>query len=67
MCSENRYNGDSGSVGLELLVNITEVEEKALAVEQAVAEGYFSLEEALSVYKITEQEYMNYSLSKIQR
>src|ERR1035437_883269 len=64
MYSETKYQGDDGSVGLELLANITEVEERARVVEQAVAEGYFNFEEALSLYKITEQEYMTYFLLK---
>lgn len=64
MYSEHKYRGDDGSVGLELLANITEVEEKARVVEQAVAEGYFTFEEALSLYKISQSEYMAYFLLK---
>lgn len=66
MYSENKYQGDDGSAGLELLANITEVEERAIAVEQAVSEGYFTFEEAFSLYKITQQEYMTYFLLKRQ-
>ncbi len=64
MYSETKYQGDDGSVGLELLANISQVEERSRVVEQAVAEGYFNFEEALSLYKITEQEYMTYFLLK---
>jgi hypothetical protein len=63
MFSENNH-GDSGSVGLELLASITEIEERARVVEQAVAEGYFGFQEALTLYKVTEREYMAYLLLK---
>ena len=39
-------HGDSGSAGFELLANITEMEERARAVEQAVEDGYFGFQEA---------------------
>lgn len=49
--------GDSDSVGEELLDGISELEERARVVSKAVKEGYFTLEEALMLYKITLREY----------
>lgn len=54
------FQGDDGSVGLDLFSNVSEIEERARCVEQSVTEGYFNFDEALSIYKITKEEYMVY-------
>ena len=64
MYSGDNNKGDDGSVGVELLSNVSELEERGRVVEKAVSEGYFSLADALSVYKISEQEFMTYLLLK---
>ena len=60
----NKYNGDDVSVGEELLLGISEIEERARVVEKAVKEGYFTIEQALSLYNVTEIEYLAFSLIK---
>jgi hypothetical protein len=57
------YSCDDGSIGEELLSNIPEIEEKCRAVRQAVAEKYFSLDEALEIYKVTSEEYGDFLLN----
>lgn len=64
MYLESKYKGDDGSVAEELLMGVSEIEERARVVDKAVREGYFSLEEALSLYKVSEIEYLAYSLVK---
>ncbi len=64
MYSETKYKGDDYSVGEELLMDITELEEKAKVVEKSVSEGYFTLEQALSLYRVSEIEYLAYALLK---
>jgi hypothetical protein len=64
MYSEAKHKGDHDSVGEELLIDIPELEERAKVVEKAVKEGYFTLEEALSLYKVSEIEYLAYALLK---
>jgi len=64
MSGDRKYDGDSGSVGEELIVNVSELEEMGAVVDKAVHEGYFSLPEALSAYRLTEIEYVAYLLLK---
>jgi hypothetical protein len=64
MYSDHNYTGDADSVGEELLAGVPELEEKGQVVDQAVEEGYFSLDQALSIYKLSEVEYMTYLLLK---
>jgi hypothetical protein len=55
---------DHGSVGEELMINVSELEETGAVVEKAVREGYFTLPEALSAYRLSEIEYVAYLLLK---
>lgn len=64
MYSDNKYVGDHVSVAEELLAEIPELEQKCRAVDKAVGEGYFNLERALSVYNVSEIEYLPYLLLK---
>jgi hypothetical protein len=64
MSLDHKYQGDAGSVGEELLTNVSEVEEKGAVVDKAIREGYFSLQEALHAYGLSELEYLSYSLLK---
>lgn len=64
MYSEAKYKGDDYTIGEELLMDIPELEEKAKLVEKSVHEGYFTLDEALELYKVSAIEYVAYSLLK---
>ena len=64
MSSDLKYQGDSASVGEELMVNVSELEETGAVIEKAVREGYFTLPEALSAYRLSEIEYVAYLLLK---
>lgn len=65
MYLESKYSaGDAASVGEELLMGVSELEERARVVDKAVKEGYFTLDQALSSYKVSEIEYLTYSLLK---
>jgi hypothetical protein len=64
MYSESKHKGDDASVGEELLMGVSELEERGRVVEKSVKEGYFTLEQALSIYKISEIEYLAYTLIK---
>jgi len=59
-----KYKGDDSSVGLELIKNISEEEERSRAIEEAVSEGYFELDKALDLYKVTKEYYLSYLNSK---
>ena len=63
MYSDKTYHGDDGSIATELLTDVSEIEQKCIAVSTAVSEGYFLLNKALSVYKVSEIEYIAYSLA----
>jgi hypothetical protein len=54
--------GDSGTVGEELLANISELEEKCRVIKQASNEKYFSLEEALVLYGVSNEAYKNWMI-----
>ncbi|RYG49649.1 MAG: hypothetical protein EOO01_12265 [Chitinophagaceae bacterium] len=62
MYPDEKYRGDSGSVAEELLADVPDLEIKCRAVEKAVREGYFTLPDALKIYKVSETEYMPYFL-----
>lgn len=65
MYLESKYSsGDAASIGEELLMGVSELEERARVVDKAVKEGYFTLDQALSLYKVSEIEYLTYSLLK---
>jgi hypothetical protein len=64
MYLESKHTGDTASVGEELLMGVSELEERARVVEKAVKEGYFSLDQALSLYKVSAIEYFAYALIK---
>lgn len=64
MSGDRKCQGDSGSAGEELMVNISELEEKGTVVDKAVRDGYFTLAEALSAYRLSEIEYVAYLLLK---
>ena len=64
MYSDNKHYGDANSVGEELLMNVSELEQKVLVVDKAVEEGYFTLDKALSLYGVSAREYIAYLLLK---
>jgi hypothetical protein len=64
MYLENNKPGDAGYIGAELITTDLEREGRYESVEQAVQENYFPLKEALSIYKVTEMEYLAYLLLK---
>lgn len=64
MYLESKYKADADSVAEELLMGISEFEERAKVVDKAVKEGYFPLDEALSLYKVSKIEYFTYYLIK---
>jgi len=64
MYLESKYKGDDDSVAEELLMGVSELEERAFVVDKVVREGYFSLAEALTLYKISKLEYFAYFLIK---
>ena len=64
MSSNPKYQGDHGSVGEELMMNVSELEETGTVVDKVVREGYFTLPEALSAYRLSEIEYIAYQLLK---
>lgn len=64
MYSEAKHTGDHGSVGEEMLANIPLLEERARMVEKAVKDRYFRIDQALSLYKISEIEYFVYLFLK---
>ncbi len=49
--------GDDGSVGLEILQGISELEERVRTIDLAVKDKYLSLEEALVFYKVSKEDY----------
>lgn len=57
--------GDHGSVAEELFSEVTTQEEKFLAIEESVKEGYFTLHEALENYNIQEIDYLPFTLSRL--
>ncbi len=56
--------GDHGSVGEELMMNVSELEETGAVVDKVVRDEYFTLPEALAAYRLTEIEYVAYLLLK---
>lgn len=56
--------GDHGSVAKELFSNVTKLEEKYLAVEESVKEGYFTLDESINAYEVDRVEYLNWFKKK---
>jgi len=63
----DKYNfkGDHGSVAEELFSEVSTLEEKCLAVEESVAEGYFTLDEALTNYKVEHIEFLAFTLKSL--
>jgi hypothetical protein len=59
------FKGDHSSVAEELFSEVTSQEEKYLAVEESVAEGYFTLHEALEAYKVEEIEYLAFLITRL--
>jgi len=55
------YCGDDGSVGEELLAGVSDLEERCWVVEQSTKDGYLSMEEALKLYKVSEEDYKKFS------
>ena len=64
---KNKLQEEHVSVAEELLSEVPELEQKCRAAEKSVREGYFTLEEALRNYKISEIEYIPYILLKNNR
>lgn len=64
MYLEHKYQGDHGAVGEELMTSVSKLEEMGSVVEKAVSEGYFTLQEALAIYRLSEIEYVAYQLLK---
>lgn len=59
---KKNFIGEHFSVAEELLNEVPELEQKCRAVEKSVKEGYFTLNEALHNYKVSEIEYLPYLL-----
>ncbi|HZJ36728.1 MAG TPA: hypothetical protein VFD29_08890 [Gillisia sp.] len=59
-----KFKGDHSSVGEELFSEVHDQEEKFLAIEESVKEGYFTFHEALENYKIDEIDYLPFALSR---
>jgi hypothetical protein len=57
-----KASGENSSIAEELLNEVPELEQKCRAVEKSVSEGYFTLNEALNNYKVSEIEYIPYLL-----
>jgi hypothetical protein len=64
MYHDHKHPGDHPSVAKELLAGVPELEQKCLAVEKAVKEGYFPLQKALEVFKVSQVEFLSYFLLK---
>lgn len=45
-------------------MDVSELEGRVKVVGKAIKEGYFILDQALSLYKVSEIEYLTYSLFK---
>lgn len=60
MFPDNKNTGDAGHIGLELLENVPETEQRCFAATKAMKEGYFSLDDALETYEITREDYVKY-------
>lgn len=56
--------GEHHSVAEELLNEVPELEQKCSAVDKSVREGYFTIDEALRNYKVSEIEFISYVLLK---
>ena len=59
-----KFKGDHSSVEEELFSEVHDQEEKFLAIEESVKEGYFTFHEALENYKIDEIDYLPFALSR---
>ena len=59
------FKGDHSTVAEELFSDVTAQEEKYLAVEESVEEGYFTLHEALEAYKVEEIEYLAFAITRL--
>ncbi|NUY82470.1 hypothetical protein HUK80_16310 [Flavobacterium sp. MAH-1] len=59
-----KFKGDHFSVGEELFSEVNEKEEKFLAIEESVKEGYFTLHEALENYNVDEIDYLPFAISR---
>jgi hypothetical protein len=64
MYPDLKHKGDHPSAAEELLAGVPELEQKCLAVEQSVKEGYFSLQKSLAIFKVGEVEFLSYILLK---
>lgn len=64
MFSEVEYIGDEGYIAEDLLANDRELEGWCKAVQKSTREGYFSINDALSLYQVTKFQYLVYLLHK---
>ena len=55
-----KKEGDDGSVGLEILQGVSELEERVRAIDLAVKDSYFTFTEALQIYKVSKEDYIKY-------
>lgn len=62
MFSGVKYTGDEGSIAEDLLADNRELERRCQSFEQSTKDGYFSIDEALSLYQVTELQYSAYHL-----
>jgi len=60
---KNKKIGEHFSVAEELVLDIPATEQKCKAVEKSVAEGYFTIHEALNNYKVDTNDYAAFLLS----
>ncbi len=54
------YKGDAGYIAEELLEGRSALDSKCLVIEKTVEDGDFSLEEALQLYEVSQEEYENF-------
>lgn len=59
------FKGDHNSVAEELFSEVTSLEEKLLAIEESVNEGYFTLDEAIVNYNVEYIEYLQFAISRL--
>jgi hypothetical protein len=57
--------GDHKTVANELLNGVSEIYQKCRVIDMIIKDGDFSLQEALLIYKVTLQEYIEYEKERV--
>lgn len=58
------HEGDAGYIARELLQDVSELDSKCIVIQKTVADGDFALKEALQLYEVTEEQYVDFLLKK---